>query len=205
MSEFDLLIGTRNTGKIREIRNAFRGLPLRLHLLTEFPHVSTPTESGATYEENAIIKAQAYSQQTALATLADDSGLEVDQLNGEPGVLSARYAGDRASDEERVRLLLSKLSAGNGSEISARFVCVMVIADSRVLKTAKGICKGRIASGPRGQNGFGFDPVFIPAGYTLTFAELPEEVKNSISHRARALGRIKQFLSELLSTSSTRL
>lgn len=198
MTQLELLIGTRNPGKILEIQSALADLPLRLHLLSEFPHISIPGENGATYEENALIKAQAYSRQTGLLALADDSGLEVKQLNGAPGILSARYAGDGASDEVRVQVLLSNLSRTGDSELLARFVCVMVIADPRPLKISLGTCEGTISVEPRGENGFGFDPIFVPAGYSTTFAELPAEIKNAISHRTRALAGIKQFLTGLI-------
>ncbi|HKZ79031.1 MAG TPA: RdgB/HAM1 family non-canonical purine NTP pyrophosphatase [Pyrinomonadaceae bacterium] len=201
MARLELLIGTRNPGKIQEIQSTLGYLPLRLRLLADFPHISIPNENGSTYEENALIKARAYSQQTGLLALADDSGLEVDQLNGAPGISSARYAGDGASDAESIRLLLSNLSRTGDSELLARFVCVMVIADLRPLKIAVGTCEGRIADQPRGENGFGFDPIFVPTNYSSTFAELPAEIKNSISHRARALVGIRQFLNDLLALS----
>lgn len=198
MARLELLIGTRNPGKILEIQTALGDLPLRLRLLADFPHISIPNENGSSYEENALIKARAYSEQTGLLVLADDSGLEVDQLDGAPGISSARYAGDGASDGERIKMLLSHLSRTGDSELLARFVCVMVIADPRPLKIAVGTCEGRIAKEPRGENGFGFDPIFVPTNYSSTFAELPAEIKNSISHRARALAGIKQFLTGLI-------
>lgn len=198
MAQQELLIGTMNPGKVWEIKSGLEDLPVRLRKLADFSDISEPVESGATYEENALIKARSYSQQTGLLALADDSGLEVNYLNGAPGILSARYAGDTASDEERIRLLLANLSKAADFERSARFVCVMVLADPRLLKTVVGVCEGRVAAEPRGDNGFGFDPIFVPKNYASTFAELPAVTKNAISHRGRALADIKEFLSDFL-------
>jgi XTP/dITP diphosphohydrolase len=128
--------------------------------------------------------------------LADDSGLEVDALGGAPGVYSARYAGDNASDADRRALLLSELTQVSEKDRRARFVSVVVIAsaDGTVLNVSEGICEGTITFAPRGNGGFGYDPLFVPDGYSQTFAELPETVKNRISHRAQALLKTRQFL-----------
>lgn len=197
----ELLVATRNSGKVQEIKLALQDLPLRLRFPDEFPELSLVDESGNSYEENAIIKARSYSRQTGLCALADDSGLEVAALGGGPGLLSARYAGSQASDEERIARLLSELSSSQGRERQARFMCVVAIADSRLINVAEGRCEGRIAEVPRGENGFGFDPIFIPENYESTFAELSLQTKNKISHRAQALARTRQFLSHWLSVT----
>lgn len=192
----DLLIATRNAGKLRELRQFFADLPLRLLSLAEFPSVEDVEETGSTFEENAALKAQAYASQTKLWTLADDSGLEVEALGGTPGIFSARYAGEKASDAARAYKLLSELSQTQDIARRARFVCVIALSNpaAEIVKLAKGVCEGRIADAPRGENGFGYDPVFIPDGFTETFGELPTEIKQQISHRARALTELRSFL-----------
>lgn len=168
--------------------------------LQEFEHVGSAEENGVTYSENAIAKAQFYAAATGLVALADDSGLEVAALDGAPGVYSARYAGENASDADRRQLLLSELSKTSNTDRRARFVCVVAIADpaGTVLNVSEGIRSGTIAFAPRGDGGFGYDPLFIPDGHTQTFAELPEIIKNLISHRALALAQTKQFLAAAL-------
>lgn len=194
----ELLIATSNPGKIREIQLGLKELPLRLRLLAEFPKVSQPHEAGESYEQNAIIKATAYAKQTGLRALAEDSGLEVDFLDGAPGLKSARFGG--TSDSERIGLLLTRLSGAHGKERGARFRCIMAIVDpdTSVINIAEGVCKGTIGRTPAGGNGFGYDPIFIPEGYDLTFAQLPTEIKTNISHRALALATTRKFLSRLL-------
>ena len=189
-----LLLGTRNPGKLREITSILEGSGWSFSSLQEFDHVGSAEENGVTYSENAIAKAQFYAAATGLVALADDSGLEVAALGGAPGVFSARYAGEHASDADRRQLLLSELS--NNPDRRARFVSVVAIADpaGAVLNLSEGICEGTLTFAPRGTGGFGYDPLFIPNGYTQTFAELPENIKNRISHRALALVQIKQFL-----------
>ena len=192
-----LLLATRNPGKLREITSILRGSGWSFSSLQEFNHVGSAEENGATYSENAIAKAQFYASATGLVSLADDSGLEVAALAGAPGVYSARYAGEHASDADRRQLLLTELS--NNPDRRARFVSVVAIADhgGAVLNVSEGICDGTITFAPRGTGGFGYDPLFIPDGYTQTFAELPDVVKNRISHRALALVQTKQFLAQL--------
>ena len=195
----ELLVATNNAGKAREISELLSGLPLRLHLLSDFPAVPEAEETGETFEENAVIKAVQYSAAAGLLTLADDSGLEVEALGGQPGVHSARYAGPGATDAERIRLLLRTLDATGDAERRARFVCVLALAgprDDEAVRVFSGACSGSIAREPRGGGGFGYDPVFIPEGHTQTFAELPPEVKNSISHRAKALAAFRTYVEE---------
>jgi len=210
-TRLEVLIATSNPGKIREIRESLRDLPLRLRFLAEFPDLSPVEEVGQSYKENAILKALSYSKHAGVPALADDSGLEVDALGGMPGVLSARYGGDDSSDQERTEKLLMALSQYRGQLRSARFVCSLAVAGwhlgesrpssdaSHVLHVSEGKCEGLIIEEPRGNNGFGYDPVFVPTGHDRTFAELPAEIKNVISHRAQALAAMREFLKSLTS------
>jgi XTP/dITP diphosphohydrolase len=198
-----LLIATSNEGKRAEIRILLSDLPFSLFDLRNFPAITPIAETGTTFVENASLKAIGYATQTGLLTLADDSGLEVDALGGAPGVLSARYTGDSASDAERVEALLAALASVDESKRSARFVSAIVIADGReILNVSVGKCEGRIALAPRGAGGFGYDPVFIPNRCDLTFAELEPEIKNQISHRARALAATRSYLLGLTAASA---
>jgi XTP/dITP diphosphohydrolase len=192
----ELLIATYNPGKIRELESWLGQLTLRLRGLAEFPFVQEVEETGATFVENAILKATGYARQTKLWTLADDSGLEVEALGGAPGVYSARYAGPEASDAQRVELLLKELAETNDAQRHARFVCVIAIADpaAQVAHVVEGLCEGHLIHAPRGTGGFGYDPIFVPEGYEQSFGELSGEIKSSISHRARALAAAESFL-----------
>jgi XTP/dITP diphosphohydrolase len=194
-----LLIATRNQGKVREIESILDGSGWSFSSLQSFPGVDTPEESGATYADNAILKARFYALATGMCALADDSGLEVEALGGAPGVYSARYAGENASDADRRALLLSELAKIPNVNRRARFVSAVAISDERgsVLNVSEGICEGTIILSPRGDGGFGYDPLFVPDAYTQTFAELSEDIKNHISHRARALMNTRDFLSQL--------
>jgi XTP/dITP diphosphohydrolase len=196
-----LLIGSRNPGKIREIKLALDGLPLTLKSLDRVGNLSVPKEFGETYAENAIIKATDYGRQTGMCVLADDSGLEVNWLEGAPGLHSARFGA--GSDSDRVELLLANLIEAANGDRRARFVSVVAIVHPTVgvLNVAEGECRGRISHAPLGNNGFGYDPVFVPDGYELTFAQLPNEVKARISHRAKSLALTRDFLMELLTAA----
>lgn len=191
-----LVIATRNQGKLSELRAIICELPFVLLDLNSFPSVQTVAETGATFVENASLKAVGYAIQTGEMTLADDSGLEVDALGGAPGVRSARYAGEGSSDADRVVKLLAELSGLTSRERTARFVSVIAIADRLgvILNVSRGVCEGHIVAAPRGANGFGYDPVFIPRGFNQTFAELPSSLKNRISHRGQALMAAADFL-----------
>ena len=185
-----LLIATHNRGKVREYQALLADLPLQVTYLDEQGIDFEVEETGSTFEENARLKAQAYAAHSGLLTWADDSGLEVDALGGAPGVFSARYGAPAArTDVERYRLLLDQLAATAEADRTARFRCVVALAwpNGRTI-TTDGACEGRIATAPRGENGFGYDPVFLVKDfdYALTMAELPAEVKNRVSHRARA-------------------
>ncbi|MGC9332897.1 MAG: RdgB/HAM1 family non-canonical purine NTP pyrophosphatase [Anaerolineae bacterium] len=186
-----LLVATNNPGKLREYKDLLEGLPRTVEIT--FPAQEginlEVEEVGETFAENARIKAMAYAQASGLLTLADDSGLEVDALDGAPGVRSARYAGPGASDADRYRKLLAELAGIPTGKRSARFRCVVALAlPEGTVHTAEGTCEGKIGFAARGEHGFGYDPVFIVDGYGgKTLAELEPEVKNRISHRARAL------------------
>ena len=199
MTNPELLIATYNAGKLRELRELLGEHQFELRDLHSFSTVQVIAETGGTFAENAQLKATGYARQTGLMTLADDSGLEVSALGGLPGVWSARYGGEGASDEERVSKLLFELARVTKSERAARFVSSIVIADATgaVLHESTGLCAGEIALAPRGKNGFGYDPIFIPAGFRKTFAELPSDVKNQMSHRSQALKKAAEFLRSL--------
>ncbi|CAN5332218.1 XTP/dITP diphosphatase [soil metagenome] len=189
-----ILIATRNSGKIKELKKMLEDFPFTLRSLNEFPNVSEPEETGATFAENAILKAREYAKSTNLWALADDSGLEVAVLQGAPGVFSARYAGKDASDKEKNRKLLEEMREKDDRR--ARFVCAMALANEKgeIKFLGEGICNGEIALKSSGINGFGYDPIFIPENYGRTFAELSGDVKRKISHRARAIRKIIDFL-----------
>jgi XTP/dITP diphosphohydrolase len=192
----ELIVATTNAGKAIEVAELLAGVGVRLRSLTEFPHVEAVEETGATFAENATIKATFYGRLFGEMTLADDSGLEVDALGGAPGVHSARYAGEGAGDAQRVARLLDELAQSGAQDRRARFICVAAIYEtaSGELRLFRGVCEGRIAAEPCGANGFGYDPIFIPDGYDVTFAQLPSSMKQRISHRARALAGAKAHL-----------
>jgi XTP/dITP diphosphohydrolase len=191
-----LLIATTNPGKVGEYQHLLNGLACELVSLLEVGITQEVVETGATYEENALLKARAYAALSGLLTLADDSGLEVDALGGRPGVHSARYASDSPA---RIRRLLAELQNIPASRRGARFQCVIALAwpDGRAEITT-GTCEGQIATAARGTNGFGFDPVFYVPAAGLTMAELPESRKNRISHRARAAQKMRPILERIL-------
>ncbi len=190
-----LIVGTNNAGKIRELNASLTDLPVEICGLNNFENIADVEETGATFAENAILKANSYARQTGLWALSDDSGLEVEALGGAPGVFSARYAGENAGDAERIAKLLGELAETGDKARRARFVCVMAVADEKgaIRFLAEGICEGEIADVPRGANGFGYDPIFVPDGFTETFGELSSTVKHKISHRARAINKIIRF------------
>jgi XTP/dITP diphosphohydrolase len=197
----ELLVATSNAGKVRELSLLLADAPLRLRLLSDFTGIPEAVESGQTFADNATIKAIHYSTLSGLFTLSDDSGLAVDALGGAPGVYSARYAGTQATYAERMSRLLGELANAGDQERRARFVCVIALAEPETgaVETFEGRCEGRIAYAPRGTGGFGYDPIFIPEGHEQTFGELPDEIKQNISHRARALSKAVSFLRGRLS------
>jgi XTP/dITP diphosphohydrolase len=195
-----LLIATHNAGKIREFQALFQSLRCLLVKPSDIGLKLEVEENGETYEANARLKAEAFCRASGLLTLADDSGLEVDALNGEPGLRSSRYAGPDAQDHNKVDYLLSRLKDVPAERRTARFRCVIAIAvpDGRLL-LCQDVCQGRITFEPRGQAGFGYDPVFLFTDLGLTMAELPEEIKNQLSHRGRAARAAIPLLNTLLS------
>lgn len=193
----ELLIVTHNAGKMREYRDLLAPLPVQLRFPAELGHGLEVQEKGETYAENAIRKARAGMRATGLLTLADDSGLEVDALGGAPGVRSARYV--PGSDADRINALLAQLDGIPWERRTARFRCLIAIVTPQDdLYTAEGVCEGIIALAPAGTGGFGYDPVFYLPQFGCTMAELPPEVKNRISHRARAVEAALPILCRLL-------
>ncbi len=206
MRQRTLLVATHNKGKLVELRELLAEVPLTISDLSSFPTIEPIAETGKTFADNSTLKASGYAKQTGLLTLADDSGLEVDALDGTPGVFSARYGGSGASDSDRTAKLLRELSAVMVEARTARFVSVIAIADEdgQIVNLSMGKCDGRIAEAPRGSHGFGYDPVFIPDGFNQTFGEIEAQVKNRISHRARALGAACEFLRTLTVSPGAR-
>lgn len=200
----ELVLGTTNEHKVVELRRLLAELPLRILTPADFPEWPHIEETGETFEENAVLKAYKAAEHTGRLTLADDSGLEVDALNGAPGVRSARYAGERATDEDNNRKLLEALAGVPSERRTARYVCVIAIAEPPQaglgprLHVGYGGCEGRIALEPRGDQGFGYDPLFIVPQYDRTFGELPPDVKDQIGHRGRALRWAKEELRQIL-------
>ena len=196
-----LLIATKNAHKTGEIA-AILGDDWQVEDLTRHPEIAAPEETGATFAENAAIKAVAASRLFPGFVLADDSGLEVDALGGAPGVTSARYAGPGATDADNRARLLRELRAFPSP---ARFRCVIVVArDGVVLGTFSGAVEGAIVAEERGAGGFGYDPLFVPEGFTQTFGELPAATKNGLSHRACALAQAGEFLRNSVDAQSAQ-
>jgi XTP/dITP diphosphohydrolase len=192
-----LLIATNNQGKVNEFKELLRGLPYELVTPKELGIKLDVEESGRTYEENARFKAAAFAKTSGMLTLADDSGLEVDALNGEPGLKSSRYAGENASEKQRVEFLLNKLKNVSETQRSARFRCVIALAfpDGRI-EYCEGTCEGMITFTPRGSEGFGYDPIFYFPELKQTMAELSAATKNQVSHRAHAAAKARLVLQE---------
>jgi XTP/dITP diphosphohydrolase len=194
----ELLLATSNAGKIREYRFLLDGLGYQITTLAEEGIAKAVVESGSSYEQNARLKAISYAKLSQLTALADDSGLEVDAINGEPGVKSARFAGEAATDAEKVSFLLAKLNNVPWDGRTACFKCVIAIANPQGhAEVCHGECRGIIAFEAVGKNGFGYDPIFFLPEMGKTMAELPFEIKNQISHRARASQKARQMLQQL--------
>ncbi|MEO8308099.1 MAG: RdgB/HAM1 family non-canonical purine NTP pyrophosphatase [Pseudomonadota bacterium] len=191
-----VVLATGNSGKMRELTALL--MPHGLDLILQSRLCIAPVaETGATLEANALLKARNAASASGLAALADDSGLEVDSLGGRPGVHSARYAGQHATDEQNNALLLSELAGKSGPQRAARYRCVIVFlrgADDAAPLIASGTWEGRIAAAPRGEGGFGYDPLFIARGFTCTVAQMSQAEKNTVSHRAKALRQLVHML-----------
>ena len=191
-----LLIATNNNGKVAELQDLLSDIPVQLISLADFMNIIEVEETGTSFAENAQLKASGYAKQTGNLALADDSGLEVDALDGRPGVLSARYGGESTGFAQKMAKLLDEIRLTGSADRQARFVCSIAIADAagNILISANGVCEGRIGDSPRGSGGFGYDPLFIPVGYEQTFGELDLAIKQTISHRSRAFQQIIPFL-----------
>ena len=192
-----VVVASLNRAKAREIAEilAAEGLGLEVVALADFPDVALPPETGESFAANALLKARAAAQGTGLPAIADDSGLEVDALGGEPGVMSARYAGEGAGDADRYRKVLALLADVPDARRTARFRCAAAfVSPEGVELLAEGTCEGRLAREPTGAGGFGYDPIFVPEDYTVTMAQLTPEQKHAISHRGRAFRALAQEL-----------
>ena len=190
-----LILATHNQGKVAELEKVLATFPLKILSLRDLTGLPVVSETGSTFEENALLKAETISRITGEMVLADDSGLEVDFLQGKPGIYSARFAGEEATDEENNRQLLKLMSDIPPEKRKARFVCVMALAiPGQKTAVVEGSCEGSIATAPRGSRGFGYDPLFILAGENRTFAEIEPEQKNRVSHRGQALEKIRKLL-----------
>lgn len=189
-----LVLASQNPHKIEEMQQILRPLGIQVLSAKNFPDLKEVIEDRPTLKENALKKARYVSQETQLPALSDDTGLEVEALNGRPGVYSARYAGRNASYQDNVQKLLSELDGK--SNRAAQFRTVVALVDEDREYTFEGVCKGEIITEQKGDKGFGYDPVFVPEGYEKTFAELDSSIKNAISHRGRAIEKLVDFLHE---------
>jgi len=190
-----IVFASGNLGKVREIREMLSGTNIELASLKDYPDIPEIVEDGKTFLENALKKARTVSERTGRAVLADDSGLQVDALGGEPGIYSARYAGEGASDDDNIRLLLEKLKEVPPEKRTASFCCVLVLYNTDgTYESFESRWPGRIIDDRRGDNGFGYDPVFYVPELNKTAAELPPEIKNRISHRGQSFLKLKQSL-----------
>lgn len=189
-----IFVATRNEGKVKEIRSYLAPMGYEIFSLIDVPEFPEIEETGSTFEENALIKAKALFDLVKIPVIADDSGLEVDLLDSRPGVYSARFSGDDATDERNNSKLLEELGDSGLNERTAIFRCVIALYDGLSVRYFEGTCEGNIAFQFKGTNGFGYDPLFVPRGYTQTFAELDVKIKNRISHRGKALQSLVKYL-----------
>ena len=199
----DIILASRNKKKIRELKKIIEeGIVLQeekiVNILTpdDFPHCEEVEEDGETFEANAIKKAVYVAKCSGLSAIADDSGIEVDALDGAPGVYSARYAGENSDDMANNRKLLDEMKDVPDEKRSARFTCCIALAHSNEVKTFMGHVEGKIGRENRGENGFGYDPLFFPEGHDRTFAEMTDDEKHSMSHRGRALEKLQKYLKD---------
>ena len=197
----EVVIATRNPGKLREIQAILSPFSLKILSLMDFPGIPEILEDGATFAENAGKKAMTIARLTGRLSIADDSGLAVLSLQGRPGVFSSRYAGENATDQQRCQKLLDEMAEIPQGHRGATFLCVIAVAlpDGK-MQAVQGECRGSIVFAPRGNHGFGYDPIFFIPQFAKTMAELEPEVKNRISHRARALEQLKLILPKFLSS-----
>jgi XTP/dITP diphosphohydrolase len=188
-----ILLATTNKGKLNDVKEIFKDFDVEILSFLDFEDYPNVEETGSTFLKNAELKVKAAFEKYGIPSVGDDSGLEAFQLNGEPGIYSARYAGEYADDEQNNLKLLKKLSQYPEPH-PGRFVCAAVYFDGKNYKSAIGEIRGNIIKSPRGKNGFGYDPLFIPNGYDNTMAELSHEEKNKISHRLNAFEELKKYL-----------
>jgi XTP/dITP diphosphohydrolase len=202
MAADTVVLATRNAAKLRELARILgaeegahdRGTQIRLAGLDEFPGAPDVPETGATFEENALLKARAIADYTGLPAVADDSGLCVDALNGMPGVLSARWAGGHGDDQANLELVLAQVADVPSARLGARFVCAAALVTDSGEWVVTGQVEGRLIRAPRGSGGFGYDPIFLPDGFDQTTAEMTAEAKDAISHRGRAFRALTPFI-----------
>jgi len=192
-----LLLGTTNPDKLREMTTLLADLPIELRPLTAYPKVSDARETGATYMENARLKATHYARETGLLTVAEDSGFEVDALAGEPGVQSARFLGSSPSYPERFNEIYRRVRERGATGSAARFVCALVLATSeRILFETRQTVEGVLAPEPRGTHGFGYDPILFFPAFGRTLGEVTDEEKSTVSHRGKAIRALREYLRE---------
>ena len=200
-----LILATHNEGKTVEMQYALSHLPIEVVTLNDFPHIGDIPETGKTLLENAFIKAETVFRETGIPALADDTGLEIDALNGDPGVYSARYAGENATFEENCNKVITKLSGIDTSERTARFRTVIAYVNKDEKIHCEGSVNGHILDKKVGTNGFGYDPIFYYPGLKKTFAELKKGEKNSISHRGKALRNFSKLLEKQINHKSIEI
>ena len=199
LEQGQLLVATTNNGKLREIRSLLAGVPVELVTLRDFPPIEEPEETGLTFEDNARLKARYYAAQSGMTTVAEDSGLVIDGMNGEPGVRSARFLGGDVSYPERFAEIFRRLDGPPAQDRAARFVCALAVADGeRILFESRGTVEGEIAHEPRGAGGFGYDPIFHFPAYGTTLADVADEDKLAVAHRGHAFRALAGWLAELL-------
>jgi XTP/dITP diphosphohydrolase len=197
----DILLASQNPGKLAEMRQLLAGLPFAVARPADIGIHEAPEETGSTFLENARLKARHYAARSGRLAVADDSGIAVDALGGAPGLYSARFGGEGATDEARNRLLLEKLAAVPEAQRTARFICTVALArGEEILFEVEERVEGRIASAPAGPNGFGYDPIFFYPPFGRTFGEVPAAEKDTVSHRGKAFARLRAFLSTLSSS-----
>ena len=195
MNRAKIVVATSNPGKFREIGFSLKGLPLRCLSLADLGITDEVKEEGTTFSQNARLKSLAYSLRTGHLTLAEDSGLEVRHLGGEPGVYSARFSSPRPTDEKNIRKVLRLMEGVSWDRRQARFVCCLVLASKgQIIREVRGVVTGRIAFEKAGNSGFGFDPIFYYHPFRRTFGQLAAEEKDRVSHRGRALRKMRKFL-----------
>jgi XTP/dITP diphosphohydrolase len=194
----EIVIATKNYGKVEEIKDILNNPQIKILTMKDFPHLPEVDENGKTYQENALIKAGIISKYTGKACLADDSGLEIDYLKGEPGIYSSRWGNN---DEERINKVLRLLKDVPINTRTAKFVCVLALTfpDGKTF-TVEDECKGNISFYPQGKYGFGYDPIFIVPEYNQTFAELGDKIKNQISHRGKAMRKMINIINKLVNS-----